>query len=91
VSETIPSCFDFTEHPGWRNNPDKTMGVTWDAWCSFCGFRAENRPFATGCSIEADGRRLAPVVSKIRVGEQILVSERRQIACSKCCPKILQG
>ena len=91
MSETIPVCSDFTEHPGWRSNPDKTAGVTWDAWCSFCGFRAENKPFATGCSIEADGRRLAHVVSKIRVGDQILVSERRQIACSKCCPNILRN
>jgi hypothetical protein len=82
-------CSDFQEHPGWRNNPDKTGGVTWDAWCSKCGFRLENKPWASGLAIEGEGRRLAPVVSVAIIGGKRFVSDSRKIVCSKCCPVIL--
>lgn len=82
-------CADFQEHPGWRNNPDKTVGVTWDAWCSMCGFRLENKPWAIGLAIEGEGRRLAHVVSVASIGGERFTSNKRKIVCSKCCPVIL--
>jgi hypothetical protein len=82
-------CTDFREHPGWRNHPDKTGGVTWDAWCSMCGFRLEDKPWASGLAIEGHGRRLARVVSMVIIGGKRFVLDRRKIVCSKCCPVIL--
>lgn len=82
---------DFQEHPGWRNNPDKTIGVTWDAWCSECGFRLENKPWANGLAIEGNGRRLAHVVSVLRLGGETFVSQQCKIVCSVCCPVISGG
>lgn len=82
-------CADFQEHHGWRNNPDKTVGVTWDAWCSMCGFRLENKPWASGLAIEGEGRRLAHVGSVVIIGGERFTSNKRKIVCSKCCPVIL--
>lgn len=82
-------CPEFKEHPGWRNNPDKTVGVTWDAWCSMCGFKLENKPFASGSAIEGDGRRLARVAEVIYIDGKRFVSDEQKIVCSKCCPQIL--
>ncbi len=82
-------CADFQEHPGWRNNPDKTTGVTWDAWCSMCGFRLENKPWASGLTIEGEGRRLAHVGIVAIIGGERFTSNKRKIVCSKCCPVIL--
>ena len=91
VSSALLECADFQEHPGWRNNPDKTVGVTWDAWCSMCGFRLENKPWASGLAIEGEGRRLAHVVSVAIIGGECFTSNKRKIVCSKCCPVILGG
>lgn len=82
-------CGDFQEHPGWRNNPDKTVGVTWDAWCSYCGFKLEDKSFTSGLAIEGNGRRLAHVVSVKYIDDEIFVSRSRKIVCSVCCPVIL--
>lgn len=84
-------CSEFQEHPGWRNNPDKRVGVTWDAWCSRCGFRLEDKPWANGHAIEGDGRRLAHVVGVLSLGGKTFVSQQSKIVCSKCCPAILQS
>jgi hypothetical protein len=35
-------CADFQEHPGWRNNPDKKVGVTWDGEIIWTGGRADD-------------------------------------------------
>jgi hypothetical protein len=67
----------------------KTVGVTWDAWCSMCGFRLENKPWASGLAIEGEGRRLAHVVSVAIIGGKRFTSDTRKIVCSKCCPVIL--
>lgn len=68
-------CERFTEHPGWRNK-HPTGPVTWDAWCSLCGFKLEDRPYSDGSTINGDGRRLA--FSRIGFG--------RYIVCSECNP-----
>jgi hypothetical protein len=82
-------CADFKEHPGWkRKHP--TGPVTWDAWCSMCGFRLENKPFASGMAIEGDGRRLARVVSVVIIGGERFTSKSHKMVCSKCCPVILE-
>lgn len=82
-------CVDFQEHSG--NNIDNTVGVTWDAWCSMCGFRLENKPWASGLAIEGDGRRLARVVSVVIIGGERFTSNKHKIICSKCCPAILES
>ncbi len=84
-------CLDFVEHSGWRNNPDKTGGVTWDAWCSICGFKLENKPWASGLAIEGNGRKLAHVVSVTVINGETFISTKRKIVCSKCCPCILKA
>lgn len=83
----MKECNDFIEHVGWRNNPDKTIGVTWDAWCSVCGFKLENKPFASGMAIEGDGRRLELFTSFLTVDGIRYVSEKRKIICSECANK----
>jgi len=88
-SNAVLECVNFQEHPNWRNNPDKTGGVTWDAWCSMCGFRLENKPWASGLAIEGEGRRLAHVVRVVIIDGERFISSKRKIVCSKCCPVIL--
>ncbi len=87
-SSALLDCFDFVEHKGWKQK-HPTGPVTWDAWCSLCGFRLEDKPWASGLAIEGDGRRLAHVVSVLRIGGEAFVSRQRKIVCSKCCPVIL--
>ena len=86
----VEICEGFQEHIGWRNNPDKTIGVTWDGWCSYCGFRLENKSFASGVTIEGQGRRLAAVVSVKVIDGETFISNKSKIVCSKCCPIILK-
>ena len=86
----IKTCDDFKEHPGWTMNPSRT-GVTWDAWCSLCGFKLENKPFGQELYIEGDGRRLSPVVGVMAINGEIFRSDKSKIACSVCCPNILKA
>lgn len=86
----VPECFDFQEHKDWISKRP-TGPVTWDAWCSMCGFRLENKPLASGLAIEGEGRRLACVVSVVIIGGERFTSNKRKIVCSKCCPVILGG
>jgi hypothetical protein len=77
-------CLDFIESPHWRTN--KKGGVTWDAWCSKCGFKIENAPFdnGTGTGITGNSRRLS-FGSKIKFLEgEVFVSSTRKIYCSDC-------
>jgi hypothetical protein len=83
------ACLEFEEHPGWRDNPDG--GVTWDGWCSECGFRVENRPFTEGMAIEGSGRKLGYVRRVLVDGGEVFVSEERRVVCSECNPRILRG
>lgn len=85
------ACFDFQEHPGWRANPDKTIGATRDGWCSRCGFRIENARFDSGKGhgISGNGRRLASCVSRRIIDGVIYTSETSKIYCSACVPSLL--
>lgn len=89
MSEEITICTDFQEHKDWRvKHP--TGPATWDAWCSLCGFKLEDRPWASGLAIEGGGRRLAEVVKVLNFLGSEFVSRDGQIVCSKCCPQIVQ-
>lgn len=85
-------CEDFQEHPNWRHNQDKRVGVTWDAWCSFCGFKLENKPFVKGgfYGIEGIGRKLGHIIETRIIDEERFYSNKRKIACSICCPVLLK-
>ena len=96
AGQTLPpapllACFDFQEHPGWRSNPDKAIGVTWDGWCSRCGFRIENARFdiGKGLGISGNGRRLASRVSRLIIDGEIYTSYTSKIYCSDCVPSLL--
>lgn len=82
-------CLEFKEHPNWRANPDKKRGVTWDAWCSRCGFKIEDAPFDNhrGLGISGSGRRLAFVTTKLVVGGVMFTADERRICCSECVPE----
>lgn len=83
-------CFNFVEHPHWRQK--HPLGpITWDGWCSICGFKLENRSWGSNYSIEGNGRRLAHVKAKLHYNGESFLSERRMIVCSECCPQILRG
>lgn len=82
-------CFNFKEHPDWQHK-HPTGPVTWDGFCSECGFRLEDRPWANGTAIEGGGRRLAFVGDKLTVGVDVFYSAERYIACSECVPKLLE-
>lgn len=82
-------CNGFTEHPNWRAK-HPTGPVTWDAWCSLCGFRLEDRQWASGLAIEGDGRRLGKVRRVVELPGETLKSDRIMVVCSTCCPQIMQ-
>lgn len=89
MNAIIP-CFHFVEHPQWQEKRP-TGPVTWDAWCSRCGFKLEDKPFAKGPpAIEGDGRKLTYVTGVLHVGGESFASTRR-IVCSQCAPVILEG
>lgn len=80
---------EFTESPGWRNNPNKTVGVTWDGQCVKCGFTLLDRPFASGIALEGGGRRLERCVESFTTpGGKVFRSEQHYIYCSECVPAI---
>ena len=81
-------CEDFIEHEHWRAK-HPTGPVTWDAWCSECGFKLEDRQWASGHAIEGNGRRLERVRPVIYVGDERFVSDKRRVGCSQCYPQIL--
>ncbi len=85
-------CTDFIEHKEWRQK-HPTGPVTWDAWCSSCGFKLEDKPFADGgaCAIKGDGRTLARCYSVIEYGGQTFKSNSEFMYCSKCAPAIEKG
>lgn len=87
----MKTCKDFIEHAGWRAHPDKSRGVTWDAFCSKCGFELADKPFANGLTIQGDGRTLGFVEPVIIRDGRIYRSNDRYIVCSVCCPQILKG
>lgn len=80
-------CLDFVENKDWRKN-HPTGPVTWDAWCSICGFKLEDKPFASGMSIEGEGRKLAFVSQRRVIDGEIFESKKRWMVCSVCCPNI---
>jgi hypothetical protein len=87
----IEPCYDFEEYPRWRDNPNKKIGVTWNARCSFCGIKTENKSISGGgfYGIESDGRKFGFVSEAMFINGQWFKSEQRKIACSKCCPVLL--
>ena len=87
----IPTMREFAEHKGWRNN-NPMPGVTWDGTCSKCGFALTNKPFVPGkVAIEGDGRRIARVVSYLRIGGETFRSTSHVLACSVCVPDIMRA
>jgi hypothetical protein len=85
----VLECAEFQEHKDWKKK-HPTGPVTWDAWCSLCGFRLEDKQWASGLAIEGEGRRLAHVVSVAVIRGEVFKSTKRKIVCSKCCPVILE-
>lgn len=87
----MSDCYDFSEHPGWREQVDKTGGVTWDAWCSRCDFKIEGARWDNlrGVGISGNGRRLARCEEKLTVNGKTFVGGHR-IYCSECVPDILK-
>lgn len=83
-------CYNFVEHKGWQEK-HPTGPVTWDAWCSYCGFKLEDKSWAKGSlAIEGDGRRLAFVTRTLQIGNENFTSPR-VVVCSKCAPVISKG
>lgn len=87
-TEQQTECSDFQEHKDWKSK-HPTGPVTWDAWCSLCGFRLEDKQWANGMAIEGNGRRLAKVESVCEIAGQKFRSQRSKVVCSQCCPQIL--
>lgn len=84
-------CYEFAEHPGWRSRPAGSGGVTWDGWCSGCGFRIDDEPFdmGRGVGISGNGRRLAKTYQRITLEDgQQFTSDKGKIYCSECVPSI---
>lgn len=91
VSSTpLLSCHNFQEHKDWMvKHP---LGpVTWDGWCSSCGFRIEDARFddGEGVGISGNGRRLAACTSRRIIGGKLFTSNETKIYCSSCVPSIL--
>lgn len=82
-SQQIVECLEFREHPNWQQK--HPIGpVTWDAWCSKCGFQLEDKPWADGLVIEGEGRRLEYFTRVLVVNGETFRSEKRRIICSNC-------
>lgn len=82
-------CFDFVEHKDWRTK--HPLGpVTWDGWCSKCGFRIEDAHFDNkkGLGISGNGRRLAKCVTTRVINGEVFTSNNPKIYCSFCAPNI---
>lgn len=77
-------CFAFHEHKDWRAK--HPLGpVTFDGWCSICGFAATDKPILPGTIMQGDGRKLLQVYRT--VGE--MRSTTTQIICSDCAAPLL--
>lgn len=73
------TCFQFTEHKDWaRKHP--AGPVTFDGWCSICGFAAVDKPLLPGTIIQGDGRKLLQVYRTLD-GFRSTASE---IICTDC-------
>jgi len=83
-----PDCLEFKEHEGWgKKHP--TGPVTFDAWCSKCGFKLEDKQIMSSpLRIEGNGRRLAYVETTLMWRGEFFTSEKRKIVCSECYPVI---
>jgi len=86
----IKKCLDFVEHDWRRKRP---LGpATWDAWCSQCGFRLEDKLFSqAGLFIEGEGRRLGLCLDVVSYRGQTFVSSKAHMLCSKCFPALLDA
>lgn len=84
-------CLHFTEHPHWRDNPNLSRGVTFDGWCSRCGFSIQDAKLddRRGVGITQGGRRIALVSRRVVVGGVPFTSDTPVALCSECCPQIL--
>lgn len=81
-------CRDFKEHEGWQQK-HRRGPVTWDAHCSKCGFELQDRPFATGLTIEGNGRTLFRVYTEKLINGEWFSSKEQQVVCTKCVPNIV--
>lgn len=86
-------CYDFLESDEWRSNKDLKIGVTWDAYCSKCGFEIKNQPFDQheGLGISFGGRRLSQFYCRKIMNGEAYKSEKSQIICSECIKIINQS
>lgn len=77
-------CVAFKEHKDWlQKHP---LGpVTFDGWCSICGFPATDSPLLPGTIMQGDGRKLLQVYRT--AGE--FRSATTQIVCSECAALLL--
>lgn len=82
---------DFVEHAGWKANPDKTVGITWDGECVKCGFRLTNVKFDSGkgLGISGAGRRIAVCGSSFTLKGEVFTGKNTYLCCSVCVPSIL--